>query len=292
MVEIIWIGLIIAIFVFLMHKEIHHLTVSKYEIHSNKLPVEFDGVKVVLLTDLHNNTFGKNNEELLRRIRNEQPDYIMIAGDMLIGHKKADYYETLSFLDTLSKEFDIYYVNGNHEQRLAEEKDTKDTIYKEYHDILVANGIHFVHNRTVKIKRNGAAINVTGLEIASEYYHKFNRPEMTIEYINKCIGRCDSKAYTILLAHNPMYFDYYARWGADLVLSGHVHGGVMRLPYFGGVISPQYVLFPRYDSGRFEQDSSTMLLSRGLGVHTLKVRIFNRPEMMVFTLKKEKLQGR
>lgn len=288
MVEIIWVGIIIALFVFLMHKEIHHLTVSKYEIHSNKIPIEFDGVKVVLLTDLHNNTFGENNEELLRRIRNEHPDYIMVAGDMLIGHKKADYYETLDFLETLSKEFDIYYVNGNHEQRLAEEEETKDTIYKEYHDFLVENGIHFVHNRTVTIKRKDATINVTGLEIASEYYHKFNRPDMTIEYIKKCIGRCDPKAYTILLAHNPMYFDYYAKWGADLVLSGHVHGGVMRLPYFGGVISPQYVLFPRYDSGRFDQDSSTMLLSRGLGVHTLKVRIFNRPEMMVFTLNKDK----
>lgn len=287
MVELIKVGIIIALFVFLMHKEIHHLTVSKYEIRSNKIPAEFNRVKVVLLTDLHNNTFGKNNEDLLKRIRSEQPDYIMIAGDMLVGHKKADYYETLDFLGTLSKEYEIYYVNGNHEQRLAEGEETKDTIYKEYHDILAANGIHFVHNQTVKIKRKDAVIQVTGLEIASEYYKKLKRPKMTNEYIKKCIGKCDPKTYTILLAHNPMYFDYYAKWGADLVLSGHIHGGVMRLPYLGGVISPQYIFFPRYDSGRFEQDSSTMLLSRGLGVHTLKIRIFNRPEMMVFTLNKD-----
>ncbi|WP_455716613.1 metallophosphoesterase [Anaerosporobacter sp.] len=287
MVELIWVGIIIVLFVFLMHKEIHHLTVSKFEIHSDKIPVEFDRAKVVLLTDLHNNTFGENNEDLLRRIRNEHPDYIMIAGDMLVGHKKADYYGTLNFLKVLSEEFTIYYVNGNHEQRLAEEKDTKDTIYKEYHDILEANGIHFVHNRTIKIKRKDAVINVTGLEIASDYYNKFNRPAMTNEYIETCIGKCNPKTYNILLAHNPMYFDYYVQWGADLVLSGHVHGGVMRLPFLGGVISPQYILFPRFDSGRFEEGSSTMLLSRGLGVHTLKIRIFNRPEMMVFTLNRD-----
>lgn len=288
MVEtIVGIGIIIILFIFLMHRENHHLAVSKYRIHSDKLPKEFDNVKVVLLTDLHNNLFGKNNENLIRRIRNEKPDYIMVTGDMLIGHKKADYYETLNLLETLSEEFDIYYVNGNHEQKLAEGEETKDTIYKEYHDILVANGIHFVHNKTIKIKRKDATINVTGLEIAAEFYNKINRPEMTIEYIKKCIGRCDPKTYTILLAHNPMYFNYYAKWGADLVLSGHVHGGIMRLPFLGGVISPQYVLFPQYDSGRFEQDSSTMLLSRGLGVHTIKIRIFNRPEIMVFTLHRD-----
>lgn len=287
MVELIKVGIIIVLFVFLMHKEIHHLTVSKYKIRSNKIPTEFNRVKIVLLTDLHNNTFGKNNEDLLRRIRSEHPDYIMIAGDMLIGHNKADYYETLDFLKTLSKEFEIYYVNGNHEQRLAEGEETKDTIYKEYHDILEENGIHFVHNESIKIKRKDAMIQVTGLEIASDYYKKLKRPKMTNEYIKKCIGKCDPKTYTILLAHNPMYFDYYARWGADLVLSGHIHGGIMRLPLLGGVISPQYILFPRFDSGRFEQDSSTMLLSRGLGVHTLKIRIFNRPEMMVFTLNKD-----
>lgn len=281
------IGIIIILFVFLMHKENHHLTVSKYKIHSDKLPAEFDNVKIVLLTDLHNNSFGKNNEHLLRRIRNEHPDYIMVAGDMLIGHNKADYYDTLNLLETLSKEFGIYYVNGNHEQKLAEGEETKDTIYKEYHDILAAYGIHFVHNKTIKIKRKDATINITGLEIASDYYNKINRPEMTNEYIKKCIGRCDPKTYTILLAHNPMYFNYYADWGADLVLSGHVHGGIMRLPLLGGVISPQYILFPHFDSGRFELNSSTMLLSRGLGVHTIKIRIFNRPEIMVFTLNKE-----
>lgn len=281
---ILGIGIIVILFLFLMHRENHHLTVSKYKLHSDKLPKEFDHAKVVFLTDLHNNTFGRNNEHLLRRIRNEHPDYIMITGDMLIGHKKADYYETLDFLKTLSEEFPIYYVNGNHEQKLSEGEETKDTIYKEYHDILVANGIHFVHNKTLKIKRDDAIIHVTGLEIASEYYHKFNRPEMKDEYIKECIGICDSKTYTILLAHNPMYFDYYAKWGADLALAGHVHGGIMRLPFLGGVISPQYILFPQYDGGRYEQNSSTMLLSRGLGVHTLKIRIFNRPEMIVFTL--------
>lgn len=278
---------LLILFIFLMHRENHHLTVSKYVIHSEKIPEAFDHAKVVFLTDLHNNSFGKNNENLLRRIEQEQPDYIMVTGDMLIGHKKADYYDTLSFLEALSEEYPIYYVNGNHEQKLSELEDTKDSIYKEYHDILKAYGIHFVHNDSLMLHRENESIVVTGLEIGLEYYSKLSRPKMTQEYIKECIGKCDPNRYTVLLAHNPMYFEQYADWGADLVLSGHVHGGIMRLPFLGGVISPQYILFPKFDSGRFEHRQATMLLSRGLGVHTLKVRIFNRPEMMVFTWKKE-----
>lgn len=278
---------LILIFVCLMHEENHHLTVTKYKIQSAKLPKAFDQSKFVLLTDLHNNSFGENNEILISRIKKENPDYIMVSGDMLIGSKKSDYYTALNLLTSLSETYPIYYVNGNHEQRLAEMEDTKDTIYKEYQDILVANGIHMVNNETINITKEGESIAVTGLVIDYDYYHKFNRPIMTSKVINDCVGTCNKNTYTILLAHNPMYFDHYATWGADLVLSGHVHGGIMRLPFLGGVISPQYILFPKYDGGRYEVKNSTMLLSRGLGVHTLKIRIFNRPELIVFTMEKE-----
>jgi predicted MPP superfamily phosphohydrolase len=279
-------AILIVLFVYLMHKETHHLTVTNYCIQSDKLPDAFQGSKIVVLADLHNNSFGQNNEQLVRRIDKEKPDYIMITGDMLVGRRKADYFTALDLLENLCKKYQIYYVNGNHEQRLSSKEETKDSVYREYHDILTAMGVHFVHNDTLELKRKDASILITGLEIDEEFYGKVNRPNMSVPYIEKCIGNCNRSKYNILLAHNPMYFDYYSKWGADLVLSGHVHGGIMRLPFLGGVISPQYILFPRYDSGRFEREESTMLLSRGLGVHTLKVRIFNRPELIVFSLMK------
>lgn len=284
-------GVILFVFVFvlIMHCENHHLTVSQYMVHSTKLPKAFDGIRMVFLTDLHNNTFGKDNENLFRRIRNENPDYVVIGGDMLIGNATKDNSGTVSFLEKLSKEYNVYYVNGNHEQRLKEGLETRDTVYREYHNRLKRAGVRFLHNQSISLIRENESIRLTGVEIPSVYYHKIGRPQMTVDVLDECVKKSNVDKYTILLAHNPMYFEQYVNWGADLVLSGHVHGGIMRLPLLGGVISPQYILFPHFDSGKFEKDGATMLLSRGLGVHTIKIRIFNRPELISFTLKRDSL---
>ena len=107
---------------------------------------------------------------------------------------------------------------------------------------------------------------------------------MEKEYLEETLGPASKEKYQILLAHNPDYFENYAQWGADLVLSGHVHGGIMRLPLLGGVISPTLLLFPKYDGGLFKKGSSAMILSRGLGTHTLPIRIFNPGELILFTI--------
>ena len=104
-------------------------------------------------------------------------------------------------------------------------------------------------------------------------------------HLEKHIGKANAQFCNILIAHNPEYFKEYADWGADFVLSGHVHGGIMRLPLLGGVISPSYKLFPKYDGGVFREGKSTMLLGRGMGSHTLPFRFFNPAELLVVTLK-------
>ena len=91
--------------------------------------------------------------------------------------------------------------------------------------------------------------------------------------------------FQLLLAHNPEYLTAYAGWGANLVLSGHIHGGIMILPFLGGVIAPSYELFPKFDFGKFTEKNCEMVLSRGLGTHTINIRIFNKPEISVITLK-------
>ena len=107
---------------------------------------------------------------------------------------------------------------------------------------------------------------------------------MDTGYISKLVGSASKDKYQVLIAHNPQYFPEYADWGADLSLAGHVHGGIIRLPLLGGVVSPSIALFPKYDGGEFKIGSKRMILSRGLGTHTIHVRMFNPGEIDVIRL--------
>ena len=120
-----------------------------------------------------------------------------------------------------------------------------------------------------------------GLELERIFFARFKKKQMPKGYVERHIGKVDSSYCNVLLAHNPIYFEEYVEWGADLVLSGHVHGGVMRLPFIGGVISPAYTLFPKYDGGIFRKNHTTMLLGRGMGAHTIPLRFFNPAELYV-----------
>ena len=131
-------------------------------------------------------------------------------------------------------------------------------------------------------------IAVCGVQIDRDYYRHFRRAPMEPSYLRKLLGTPDREKFQLLIAHNPVYFDAYADWGADLVVSGHVHGGIMRLPFLGGVLSPSLTLFPKYDGGMFREHGSTMILSRGLSSHTIPIRIFNPGELIVIELKPDK----
>ena len=115
---------------------------------------------------------------------------------------------------------------------------------------------------------------------------------MEVDYIKDCLGDCKEDSFHVLLAHNPTYFETYAKWGADLTLSGHLHGGIMRLPILGGVIAPSYHLFPKYDAGLFRIGNQKMIVSVGLGSHSIKIRLFNPPKIDVITLQHEKKAAR
>ena len=124
----------------------------------------------------------------------------------------------------------------------------------------------------------GEAVHLTGSRYSNHFAH-FKKKDMENGYLKQTIGAPQKNYCHLLIAHNPDYFEDYARWGADLVLSGHVHGGIMRLPLLGGVIAPSYTLFPKYDGGVFYEGNATMLLGRGLGSHTLPFRFFNPAEL-------------
>ena len=126
---------------------------------------------------------------------------------------------------------------------------------------------------------------MTELELSKGYYKKLSKQSLDLSYIEEQIGTGNKDSFHMLLAHNPAYFESYAKWGADLTLSGHVHGGIMRLPFFGGVIDPAYHIFPKYDAGLYENEEKRMIVSVGLGTHSIKVRLFNPPKIDLITLK-------
>lgn len=244
--------------------------IKSYHIVSGKL---LTGQRIALLTDLHGCLHGRKNGRLLRMLDKVSPDYICIAGDMTV--KNGEYTDDmLELLRKLSEKYPVYYAPGNHEIRMPQ--------YDEYRQQLRQYGVQYLENQVLPI---GGNVLVYGLDLPEYWYHKvWEKREMGAGDITDLLGDCDENCFSILLAHNPEYFPQYAQWGADLTLSGHVHGGIIRLPRLGGVIAPSLQLFPTYDAGLFEEKGRHMVLSRGLGLHHIKVRYFNRPELSVINL--------
>lgn len=236
--------------------------------------------RAVVLADLHNKRYGRDNEKLIQAIRETEPDFILVAGDILTAKPGATLDIALQLLETLAKDYPIYYGNGNHEQRLRLYPQTYGDMGERYAEGLRALGIEPLVNAHVQLENCG--IVVYGAEIDRCYYKRFGVQPMADTYMQSLLGVPDENSYHILLAHNPDYFPQYAEWGADLVLAGHVHGGMVRIPFWGkGVASPNIRLFPKYDGGSFGEGQSTMLVSRGLGMHTIPVRLLNPGELLV-----------
>lgn len=254
-----------------------------YIIEDTQLPKEFRGTKIVMLADLHEHEFGEKNKKLLEKIRVQNPDYIMIAGDLLIKGECLRAEKVIPFLEQLATIGPVYYAPGNHEEYL--ERVCGEMVYGAYLEKLKEIGVIYLANQSVCIKKGTDQLRVTGLHLQKKYFAKFYEPiTFEIEHLEELIGKKKGQ-YELLIAHNPNYLPIYAKWGANLVLSGHVHGGVVILPWVGGVISTTFQLFPKYDFGLFQEGNTKMVLSRGLGVHTVRLRLFNKPEISVITLR-------
>lgn len=256
--------------------------IREYKMESPKIKKDFTAI---LVADLHNCTYGEDNQKLIDAIIKIQPDVVFCAGDMLTARKGIPYDTALSFVKRVGKQFPLYYGLGNHEYRMKIYPEDYGDFYYKYLKEIQKVGVHVLDNQYVFNEEFG--FKVSGLSIQREYYKRFRKINMPQSYIEKEIGKADSDYFQVLIAHNPEYYETYDKWGADLVLSGHIHGGVMRLPILGGVISPKLVLFPKYDGGEFCGKNGKMILSRGLGVHTIPIRIFNPAELVVLRLAKK-----
>jgi uncharacterized protein len=259
--------LIIACLVVFFYVNNNWLTVSNHTIQSPEVPTSFDGYRIVQVSDLHDATFGENQQRLVKKIQQTKPDTIVITGD-IIDSNRYNLQNSLDLIDQIVKIADVYYVTGNHEVATND----VDRIKEKLSD----RGVRVLSNETLKLERAGEAISLTGIE-----------DPLMGEVASQMIAdsRVPSDAFTVLLAHRPEDFQAYVDAGIDVTFSGHAHGGQFRIPGMGGLVAPGQGYFPKYTAGIHEQNQSKLVVSRGLGNSIIPMRLFNLPDIVVVTLK-------
>lgn len=248
----------------------------QYSIGSEKIESE---KKIVFLTDLHNNSFGKNNEKLLAAIEDISPDLVLIGGDMITVKSRLGIENVLPLLKRLSSKYKCIYANGNHEQRLSENKFGLN--YRQYKQIMEDMGIVYLSNKSYDLDDNMC---VHGLDLERKYYlRRFKKP-LDPGYINKRISIDESK-FNILLAHSPLFVKDYADSHVDLALAGHFHGGTIRFSCGVGVMTPQFHFFNRLVVGMKKVGNMVQIIGAGLGTHSINIRLNDMSELIVINLK-------
>ena len=250
---------------------------AKYQIESDKIERAFT---IGMVSDLHNVVFGEKNQRLLEKIREIKPDLLVIPGDLVLGKPDASLKEPEDFLRKAVKVAPVFYAPGNHEQKMKLYPKVYGREYLEYEKRVQQMGVKILENRTERVLIKGQTVVVSGLAIPYEYYLKREK-KLEKKDLVRLLGEADKEYFQILLAHTPKYAGTYLEWGGDLIFSGHYHGGMARLPVLGGVISPDWRLFPRYCRGKFSRDGSSLIVGAGLGEHTIPIRFLNPRELVV-----------
>lgn len=253
------------------------VVITEYKYANKKLPKEFNGVKVLHVSDLHNKNYG---ERLINKIKKINPDIIVITGD-LIDRRKTRVDTAENFITGIAKIAPIYYVSGNHEQLSEYFDELKDVLYK--------SNVNIMDNFYTILRKDGGSIGLLGIADPainqdSKTYLKEKNSEYARENITKLIENSDTD-FNILLSHRPELFNIYSELKVDLVFSGHAHGGQIRIPFVGGVLSPNQGFFPKFSEGMHSEETTSIVISRGLGNSIFPFRIFNRPELVLVTLK-------
>lgn len=233
-------------------------------IYDNKIPQEFDGYKVAHISDLHNDI--SKSKQLIKLLKKSNPNVIAITGD-IIDSNNTNISGALDFVEEIVKIAPCYYVTGNHEAWIGN--------YDYLKEQLLKLGIIVLEDMAVEINVSGKKIKLIGV----------NDPSFSSNVKTKLERLSDDELYSILLSHRPELFDIYVECNINLVLSGHAHGGQVRIPFIGGLGAPDQGLFPKYDSGLYTLDNTKMIVSRGVGNSIIPIRFNNQPEMILIELK-------
>lgn len=247
---------------------------SDITIKNNKIPEEFNNFKIAQVSDLHNRKLG---DRLIKAVENESPDIIVVTGD-LVDSSHTDFDTAMEFIDSAVKIAPVYYVTGNHEAWLNN--------FEDFEKRLTDSGVHMLDNKCQWITKGDAKINIAGVK-DPDFIERTSLDGIQGAIVTENLKPLlNHEYYNIVLSHRPELFEEYVNMQADLVLTGHAHGGQVRIPFVGGLIAPNQGFFPHYTEGVYSKDSTDMVVSRGLGNSVIPVRINNTPELVMITLKK------
>lgn len=261
--KVILLFMLITILLMFIWYQNNHIVIDVFDYKSSKLSSDTNKFSIVQISDLHNACFGKSNKKLVNDIEHLEPDIIVITGD-IIDSNHTNINVAVDFVSKIARKYPVYYVTGNHEYWLNEEQRKK--LFASIRNA----GAVLLDNEKISIDADNDSIALIGLD-------DNNLNDATLRSI---IKKCDKNQLTVVLAHEPQYIDKYCDAGADLVLTGHAHGGQMVLPFIGPLIAPDQGFFPKYTAGQYQRDDTTMFVSRGLGNSVIPVRLFNYPEII------------
>lgn len=271
--------LLISLSIFLIWQN-NDIVISNYNYYNNnKIPMGFNNFKITHISDLHNKMFGKEQNRLINKVKQTNPDIIVITGD-LIDSRRYNLSTAIQFIKKAVKICPVYYISGNHEARQNR--------YSEIKQVLIENGVNVLDNEKINLNKNGSSIDIIGLSEAN-ISNDFT-PITTIKskYNNYLQQMYDPNKFQILLSHRPEFFDIYQKNNINLIFSGHAHGGQIVIPFVGGLFAPSQGFLPKYTNGLYKEKNSTLVVSRGLGNSVFPFRIFNRPHIISVTLKSQK----
>jgi predicted MPP superfamily phosphohydrolase len=272
MIVVLLTGALLAAF---LYTENNILTVRHITLNLEDLPSSFSGLTIVHLSDLHGKSFGPNQEKLVSKIRAAKPDLIVFTGD-LIDRKRGGEEAGLRLMDRLTKIAPTYYVTGNHEWWAGDFS----ALGKE----LVKRNVKVLANQHDRLERGEDWICILGIDDPAVQPKALSPTEVVNRELDR--AREGSSGFSILLAHRPELITIYSQHSLNVVFSGHAHGGQIRLPFLGGLIAPGQGFLPRYSSGLYSHGNTSLVVSRGLGNSVFPQRLFNRPEIIVVSLKK------
>ncbi|OPX43176.1 putative metallophosphoesterase [Ruminiclostridium hungatei] len=248
--------------------------VSHYMLESRRIPAEFDGFKILQISDFHTGTFHGGTKALIQKSVKEKPDIIAITGD-LIDEDRINTQPVKELAAALVKVAPVYFVSGNH--------DVWYNGFEDFEKMLENLGVQLLDNRQFLLQRGGAGIMLFGIRDPNSW-----NDLMAEAYLKEKLGAFKpGEGFNILLYHRANMFELIKGKGFQLVLSGHMHGGQVQLPFIGGLVSPQQKQrwFPDFTDGRWNAEGTTMIVSRGLGNNAPVPRMFNPPELVAVTLK-------
>ena len=275
-IALIFIGILICF--------IKKIDVTKYAISNEKIPEEFNGFKIVQLSDFHSKGYRNTTEDIISKVKDINPDIIVMTGDM-VSWDMEDIDEVKVLIKSLVELYPIYYIDGNHEHLAEILRPGK---YVAFIEFMKELGVTTIKNDYIEIYKGDKSINLYGINLPLDgatglYVKKF---QLEKNYVEKTLPEVDKDKFNILLAHTPTFIKQYSQWGADLVLCGHMHGGIVRIPFTNiGLLSPERTIFPKYAAGKFKVNGSIMIVNRGIGGSSFDLRLFNNPEITVITLR-------